>query len=173
MARVRNYAAEQAAREQKARELGFASYGQQRRVLSQSKALASHPGSAIRRFLNQSPENEDFPRASAEEQRTAGIQGPTSTSPAPEDWDYYWPTRTSNAMRPRTRQARYSRNLQRLEVIFDRPSPASPDGTWHYDAVPPQVWNNFKRHRSPGIYINSVLNDFPYGSGGWGDIVGE
>ena len=76
-------------------------------------------------------------------------------------------------MRPRTRQARYSRNLQRLEVIFDRPSPLSPDGSPGTTTVSPKVRNNFKRHRSPGMYINAVLNDFLYGPGGWDSVASK
>jgi len=95
-----------------------------------------------------------------------GMQGPFSPSPSP-DWDYYWPTRTINPPRPRTLQARYSQSERRLEVIFR-------DGTpWHYDQVPPGIWTRFKRVRSPGQYINAVLNGYPYGHGGWGSIVGE
>jgi len=98
-----------------------------------------------------------------------GLQGPFGPSPSP-DWDYYWPTRTINPRRPRTMQARYSANQRRLEVIFRKGSPASPDATWHYDEVPPSIWTRFKRVSSPGQYINAVLNGFPYGSGGWGSI---
>lgn len=95
-----------------------------------------------------------------------GTQGPFGPSPDP-DWDYYWPTRTINPPRPRTLQARYSRNLNRLEVIFR-------DGTpWHYDDVTPGIWQRFKRTESPGRYINDVLNGYDYGRGGWGSVVGQ
>jgi hypothetical protein len=95
-----------------------------------------------------------------------GFQGPFGPSPMP-DWDFYWPTRTINPPRPRTLQARYSQSQHRLEVIFR-------DGTpWTYFEVPPGIWTRFKRVRSPGQYINSVLNGYPYGRGGWGSIVGE
>jgi hypothetical protein len=48
------------------------------------------------------------------------------------------------------------------------------DGTpWHYEEVPEQIWVGFKRNWSPGRFINDVLNNFPYGQGGWGSIVGE
>jgi len=95
-----------------------------------------------------------------------GMQGPFGPTPIP-DWDFYWPTRTINPPRPRTLQARYSSTQRRLEVIFR-------DGTpWHYDEVPPGIWTRFKRVESPGRYINSVLNGYPYGRGGWGSVVGE
>jgi KTSC domain len=108
-----------------------------------------------------------------------GLQGPNSPSPDLDpttnvpDWDYYWPTRTINPPRPRTLQARYSARKQRIEVIFREGSPASPDATWHYDNVPPEVWMGFKRAESPGRFINSTLNYFPYGAGGWGTLVGQ
>ena len=106
----------------------------------------------------------DFPTTSEEEPH--GVQGPFGPTPDPA-WDYYWPTRTINPPRPRTLQARYSRNLNRIEVIFR-------DGTaWHYDEVGPGIWTRFKRTDSPGRYINAVLNGYPYGRGGWGSIVGE
>lgn len=79
-----------------------------------------------------------------------------------DDWDYYWPTQTSNPERPRTEQARYSKKRQRLEVIFR-------DGTpWHYSEVHPTTWRHFRRNPSPGKFINSYLNGHPYGRGGWG-----
>jgi hypothetical protein len=103
----------------------------------------------------------DFPLTSDEQPH--GVQGPFGPSPDPA-WDYYWPTRTINPPRPRTLQARYSRQRQALEVIFR-------DGTpWTYENVPPRIWNRFKRVESPGRYINSVLNGYPYGRGGWGSI---
>ena len=98
-----------------------------------------------------------------------GLQDPFGPSPTPA-WDYYWPTRTINAQRPRTLQARYSANQRRLEIIFRKGSPASPDASWHYDEVPPGIWTRFKRVESPGRYINAVLNGYPYGPGGWGSI---
>jgi len=32
-----------------------------------------------------------------------------------------------------------------------------------YYNVPPNVWRNFKRVKSPGRFINRVLNFYPYG----------
>lgn len=125
----------------------------------------------------------ELPSPEGREQKTPndphGFQGPYSPSPDFDtdsgipDWDYYWPTRTSDASRPRTRQARYSSTQQLLEVIFDRPTRSNPGGTWHYWEVPPEIWTRFKRTESPGKYINAVLNGFPYAPGGWGSIVGE
>jgi hypothetical protein len=95
-----------------------------------------------------------------------GIQGPFGPSPEP-DWDYNWPASSSDPKRPRIIQARYSAKLSTLEVVFR-------DGTpWHFDCVPPGVWQNFKRVVSPGRYLDTVLNAFPNGEGGWGSIVGQ
>jgi len=105
-----------------------------------------------------------FPLTSEEEPH--GTQGPFGPTPDPA-WDFYWPTRTINPPRPRTLQARYSRNARELQVIFR-------DGTpWTYFGVPPGIWQRFKRTESPGRYINAVLNGYDYARGGWGSIVGE
>lgn len=106
----------------------------------------------------------DFPLTS--EETPHGAQGPFGPSPDPA-WDFYWPTRTINPPRPRTLQARYSRNNHELQVIFR-------DGTpWTYFDVPPNIWQRFKRTESPGRYINAVLNGYDYAHGGWGTVVGE
>jgi hypothetical protein len=105
-----------------------------------------------------------FPLTS--EETPHGAQGPFGPSPDPA-WDFYWPTRTINPPRPRTLQARYSRNIRELQVIFR-------DGTpWTYFDVPPNIWQRFKRTESPGRYINAVLNGYDYSRCGWGSIVGE
>lgn len=164
----RDYAREYRSRQERARQRGFRSYAQERRERFRLQGLQLHPN-----FLRPG----DFPLTS--EEAYTGIQGPFSPSPdfdpstQTPDWDYYWPTRTSfphdstNKQGPRTLQARYSRRFQWLEVVFR-------DGTpWHYEEVPPNLWQSFKRTASPGKFINAVLNDFPYGYGGWGNIVGE
>ena len=59
----------------------------------------------------------------------------------------------------RVSQARYDPGLQQINVIFA-------DGTpWTYDGVPQNVWRNFRRSSSPGRYINSTLNRYPYWEG--------
>jgi hypothetical protein len=68
----------------------------------------------------------------------------------------YQPTPSINPPRPRTVAAGYDRETQTLRVRFR-------DGTpWAYYDVPPRVWNNFKRVKSPGRFINRVLNNYPY-----------
>lgn len=87
-----------------------------------------------------------------------------SEDPTSDAWDYYWPTKSINPPRPRTTQARYSSAQQRIEILWRNPMAPS----YHYDNVPPSVWAHFKRVDSPGRFINSHLNNYPYGVGGWG-----
>jgi hypothetical protein len=153
-----------AVRAERARARGYTGYRQERHVRPEElrrRREVERKREEERPYL---PAPGDFPLTS--EETPHGLQGPFGPTPDP-DWDYYWPTRTINPPRPRTLQARYSRRFERLEVIFR-------DGTpWHYDEVTPGIWNRFKRTESPGRYINSVLNGYPYARGGWGSIVGE
>jgi hypothetical protein len=169
----RDYAAELRARNELARGRGFRTYAHERRERQRLTQIERHPTLQLRsgfRRPGEWQEREDGPH---------GMQGPFSPSPDTDpttsipDWDYYWPTRTINPPRPRTLQARYSARYETIEVIFREGSPASPNATWHYSRVPPEVWTAFKRTESPGRFINSTLNFFPYGAGGWGSIVGE
>lgn len=82
-------------------------------------------------------------------------------------WEIFSPTPTINAKRPRTVAARYSAAGKRLEIQF-RASGSDPAPVYHYDDVPPAVWQEFKRAPSAGQYINAVLNGYHYGPGGWG-----
>jgi hypothetical protein len=117
----------------------------------------------------------DFPTRSTEETPEpavpppAGLQGPFGPSPQP-DWDYYWPTNTRNPDRKYTQRARYSRRLERLEVVFR-------DGTpWHWDNVFVEEWTGFKRWNSTYDFIRNPGFQGAYGTGaqgGWGSIVGE
>lgn len=69
------------------------------------------------------------------------------------------PTATTNPQRPRTKQAGYDRETGILRIRFR-------DGTpWEYYDVPPNVWRNFRRVKSPGRFINRVLNSYEYGRG--------
>jgi hypothetical protein len=151
-----------AVRNEREQARGFASYSQAREERfrrQEVEGIRQRQIAAGEDFVLPAPG--DFPITS--EEQPHGVQGPFGPSPDPA-WDFYWPTRTINPPRPRTVQARYSRRLQRLEVIFR-------DGTpWSYYNVPPRIWNRFKRVESPGRYINSTLNGYPYGRGGWGSI---
>lgn len=73
------------------------------------------------------------------------------------------PTNTSNPPKPRTLRAGYLKERGEatgtLWVVFR-------DGTpWEYYDVPANIWRNFKRVKSPGRFINRVLNNFDYGRG--------
>jgi hypothetical protein len=71
----------------------------------------------------------------------------------------YQPTPTINPGRPRTLAAGYDERSQALRIKFR-------DGEYYtYYNVPPSVWYKFQRAQSPGRYINSTLNNFPYSRG--------
>lgn len=71
----------------------------------------------------------------------------------------YQPTPTINPGRPRTLAAGYDERSQSLRIKFR-------DGDYYtYYNVPPSVWWKFQRAQSPGRYINSVLNAYPYNRG--------
>ena len=68
----------------------------------------------------------------------------------------YTPTPSINPPRPRTIGAGYSPDTQTLRVKFR-------DGAvYEYYDVPPNVWRNFQRVKSPGRHINRVLNNYTY-----------
>jgi hypothetical protein len=116
---------------------------------------------------------EQIEDTTAQQPTTHGVQRPFGPSPSP-DWDYYWPTKSTwpgnGRKAPRTLQARFSRDLQRIEVLF-------PDGTpWHYDDIDEGTWVEFKTTDSPGYMINtdSRFTDWRrYARGGWGDVSEE
>jgi len=71
----------------------------------------------------------------------------------------YQPTPTINPGRPRTLAAGYDERSQSLRIKFR-------NGEYYtYYNVPPSVWWQFQRAQSPGRFINSRLNSFPYTRG--------
>jgi hypothetical protein len=71
----------------------------------------------------------------------------------------YQPTPTINPGRPRTLAAGYDQNTMTMRVKFR-------DGEmYEYYQVPPSVWYQFQRAQSPGRFINSKLNSYPYNRG--------
>ena len=71
----------------------------------------------------------------------------------------YQPTPTINPGRPRTLAAGYDERSQTLRIKFR-------EGAYYtYFNVPPSVWYRFVRAQSPGRFINSTLNRFPYSRG--------
>lgn len=68
----------------------------------------------------------------------------------------YRPTPTINPGRPSTLAAGYDENSMTMHVKFR-------DGdVYGYYNVPPSVWYRFQRAQSPGRFINSTLNRYPY-----------
>lgn len=68
----------------------------------------------------------------------------------------YTPTPSINPPRPRTQGAGYSSDTQTLRVKFRE------GAVYEYYDVPPNVWRNFQRWKSPGKGINRVLNNYTY-----------
>lgn len=98
--------------------------------------------------------------AQAEAERTMGPEEAAAIlrARAGNDTDLfpYTPTPSINPPRPRTQGAGYSRDTQTLRVKFR-------DGAvYEYYDVPPNVWRNFQRWKSPGRGITRVLNNYSY-----------
>lgn len=70
----------------------------------------------------------------------------------------YEPTATSNPGDPRTHAARYWRDERVLQIEWG-------DGgvAYNYYQVSPEEWRRFVRVKSPGRFVNRVLNAKPYG----------
>lgn len=119
----------------------------------------------LKKWQVQPGELEPAPRLPEDQDVGDAVPEPGDGTGVADDWDYYWPTKTSFPPRPRTRQARYSRRQRRLEVDWDHPADAIP---YTYYDVHPSTWHHFKRADSPGKFINKYLNAHPYGPGGWG-----
>jgi|SRR5690242_3142388 len=71
----------------------------------------------------------------------------------------YQPTPTINPGRPRTLAAGYDDRTQTLRIKFREGE------IYEYYQVPPSVWWKFQRAASPGRYINTQLNRYPYKRG--------
>lgn len=73
----------------------------------------------------------------------------------------YQPTPSINPPRPRTLAAGYDKTTQTLRIRFR-------DGAvYAYNEVSQREWNNFKRVKSPGRFVNRVLNNKPYYQENW------
>jgi hypothetical protein len=68
----------------------------------------------------------------------------------------YQPTPSINPPRPRTLAAGYDKDSETLRIRFRNGQ------VYGYYNVPPNVWRNLKRVKSPGRFINRTLNNFPY-----------
>lgn len=68
-----------------------------------------------------------------------------------------WPNVKGNPPGPRSQRMGYNKSKREVQIVFR-------DGAlYHYDQVPPDVWNRLKRAPSTGKFINKMLNSFPYG----------
>jgi hypothetical protein len=70
----------------------------------------------------------------------------------------YFPTPTSNPPDPRTAAAGYDRQTQTLRIEWGDGGAA-----YNYYGVDPATWRNFQRVKSPGRFVNRVLNSHTYG----------
>lgn len=73
----------------------------------------------------------------------------------------YQPTPSINPPRPRTLAAGYDKSTETLRIRF-RDGPV-----YAYNEVSQREWNNFKRVKSPGRFVNRVLNQKPYYRENW------
>jgi KTSC domain-containing protein len=157
MPRVRDYRAEYARRQARAREAGYGGYYEQERERRLRLAgltpaqIAREPAYRVRRARR-------TPGEIQEAVLRQEVEGRTYLA----DYPQLDPTPTTNPPRPRTLQAGYDPQSRVLRVTFR-------DGTlWEYYEVPAQVWENFETTESPGRFINRVLNYYPYGPAGVG-----
>lgn len=65
-------------------------------------------------------------------------------------------THSSNPERPRTIAAGYDPENAILRITFRN------GVTYEYLGVNPRVWSTFQRAPSPGMFIDQVLNQYPY-----------
>lgn len=137
--KVRDYAAEYARRMHKAVEAGFTGYGQQRRMSSYGVTGSMTPG--VR------------PRGGHRIQDAVGYQDEVE-----EDWE------DAAFASSRVDRARYSPSRRELQVAWRNAPSGSPYPPYIYDGVDPATWTNFRLAGSPGSYVNSDLNHFPYRS---------
>lgn len=73
----------------------------------------------------------------------------------------YQPTPSINPPRPRTLAAGYDKATETLRIRF-RDGPV-----YAYNEVSEREWRNFRRVKSPGRFINRVLNYKPYYQENW------
>lgn len=73
----------------------------------------------------------------------------------------YQPTPSINPPRPRTLAAGYDKDTETLRIRF-RDGPV-----YAYNDVSQREWRNFRRVKSPGRYVNRILNHKPYYQENW------
>lgn len=140
MTRVRDYSQEFQSRNQRAISAGFKSYSHQRRSAGTRRygsAGSITPGAA--------------PHGQRRIHDAVGYQ-----TEVEEDWE------VSNFGSSRVDRARYSPSRRELQVFWTNAPPGTPYPPYIYDAVDPATWQNFRGSGSPGSYVNTNLNNFPY-----------
>jgi hypothetical protein len=73
----------------------------------------------------------------------------------------YQPTPSINPPRPRTLAAGYDRDTQTLRIRFRE------GAVYAYNGVSQREWANFRRVKSPGRFVNRVLNHKDYYQESW------
>lgn len=85
------------------------------------------------------------------------IHEAVATDPtAVDDWDY------AIFSSSRCERARYSPSRRELQMYWTNAPDGSPYPPYVYDAVPPAVWQGLTGAGSPGRYVNTTLNTYPY-----------
>lgn len=139
MARIRDYAAEYARRARRATEAGFKSYAEQRRSTQGRFGTtgAATPGAR--------------PHATRRIHDAVAYQTEVA-----EDWE------EASFDSSRVSHARYSPSRRELQVWWVNAPSGQPYPPYIYDGVDPATWTNFQLSGSPGGFVNSDLNHFPY-----------
>lgn len=110
------------------------------------------------------PSYEDVLLGGAGGPQQPGNQPPPAPPQQPPDRGVlaYAPTKSISPqvngeyVRPRTRSAYYNPDDEVLTIRFR-------EGAYYaYYEVPENIWRNFRRSRSPGQFINRVLNHYRY-----------
>ena len=136
---ARDYAAEYAARTERARAGGYSSYSHQRR--SQSLARHGAAPSSVGVRHHQRRRVHDAVAVDYEDL---------------EDWE------SAAFGSSRVDRARYSPSRRELQVAWTNAPGGHPYPPYVYDAVDPAVWSSFAAAGSPGSFVNNVLNGYPY-----------
>jgi hypothetical protein len=130
--------------------LGQTSYGRQEETLMRSSIPSRGSFGDSQVLQNNVRQNQDL--LTSQEIQAALLGNDRPLLP-------YQPTPTINPGRPRTLAAGYDENSQTLRIKFREGE------IYEYYQVPPSVWWKFQRAQSPGRYINTSLNRYPYSRG--------
>jgi hypothetical protein len=77
-----------------------------------------------------------------------------------QDFTEDWEERAFSSSR--VDRARYSEERRELQVFWTNAPPGVPYPPYVYAGVDPATWTNFTLSGSPGRYVNTNLNHFPY-----------